>query len=34
LESELFFDEGQIVTELSNLEFKGSGMIKDAASGT
>jgi len=33
LESDLFFDGGQIVTELSNLEFKGSGVITDPETG-
>jgi len=33
LESDLFFDAGQIVTELSNLEFKGSGVITDKETG-
>jgi len=33
LESDLFFDAGQIVTELSNLEFKGSGVITDPETG-
>jgi len=33
LESDLFFDQGQIVTELSNLEFTGRGVITDPESG-
>jgi hypothetical protein len=33
LQSDLFFDQGQIVTELSNLEFKGNGVITDPETG-
>jgi len=33
VKSELFFDQGQIVMELSNLKFTGNGMITDPESG-
>lgn len=33
LQSDLFFDGGQIVTELSNLEFVGNGLITDPETG-
>lgn len=29
LESDLFFDQGQIVVEISNMEFKGHGQLTD-----
>lgn len=33
VKSDLFFDQGEIVMELENLEFVGNGLITDPESG-
>lgn len=34
MNSDLFFDQGEIVMELSGLKFAGTGHIKDKETGT